>query len=73
MSKLESPWINVVAGVMGGLILGSGIGWIARYGSLGAIAWTLLGGIIVWWAFMDDRKRRKGTPESEADGSHTIE
>jgi hypothetical protein len=73
MSKLESRWINVVAGVVGGVILGSGIGWLARYGTPGAVAWTVLGGIILWWAFSDRRKRLPDTPESEVDGRHTIE
>jgi hypothetical protein len=73
MPDLRSSWINVVAGVVGGLILGSGIAWLARYGTIGAAAWTVLGGIILWWAFADRRKRTPGTPESETDGSHTIE
>jgi hypothetical protein len=33
----------------------------------------VLGMIILWWAFSDKRKYRPGTPESETDGSHTIE
>jgi hypothetical protein len=73
MSKLASPWINVVAGVIGGLILGTGLVWVARYGTPGAIATAVLGGIILWWTFADTRKRRPDTPESEADGRHTIE
>lgn len=73
MGKLDSPWIDVVAGVMGGLILGSGIAWLARYGTPGAAVWTLVGGILLWWAFSDRRKYRRGTPESEVNGSHTIE
>lgn len=73
MSRPGSHWINVVAGVVGGLVLGTGIGWTARYGTPGAIATTVIGGIILWWTFSDVRKRRRGTPESEADGSHTIE
>jgi hypothetical protein len=73
MSSLRSPWINVVAGVIGGIVLGAGIGWTARYGTPGAIAMTVLGGIIVWWAFADARKRRPDTPESETGGRHTIE
>lgn len=73
MAKLASPWINVAAGVIGGLVLGSGIGWLARGFTIGAAAWTVLGGIILWWAFADRRKYRRGTPESELDGRHTIE
>jgi len=73
MAEPRPSWINVIAGVVGGIILGSGIGWIARFGTPGAIAWTVLGGIILWWAFADHRKRRSDTPESEHDGRHTIE
>jgi hypothetical protein len=73
MASRRTPWINVVAGVLGGIVLGVGIGWVARYGTPGSIAVTVLGGIVVWWAFADARKRRPDTPESEVDGRHTIE
>jgi hypothetical protein len=74
MADLRSPWINTIAGVLGGVVLGSGIGWLARYGTPGAAAWTVLGVVILWWAFADRRKRIPGTPENEADGErHTIE
>jgi hypothetical protein len=74
MFDLRSSWVNVVAGIVGGLILGLGVGWLARYGTIGALAWTLLGVVILWWAFADRRKRMPGTPESEVDGKrHTIE
>lgn len=73
MSRLTSPWINVVAGIVGGLVLGIGIGRLAFTRSFGAAIWTILGMILLWWAFSDRRKFRRGTPESEVDGSHTIE
>jgi hypothetical protein len=73
LPDLRSPWFDVVAGVVGGLVLGSGIGWMARGFTMGAAIWTLLGMIILWWAFSDRRKYRRGTPESEVNGRHTIE
>jgi hypothetical protein len=33
----------------------------------------VLGFVLLWWTLMERRKARPGTPESEADGSHTIE
>ncbi|CAN5819541.1 hypothetical protein BH23GEM3_BH23GEM3_10790 [soil metagenome] len=73
MSRLNSPWINVVAGIVGGLVLGIGIGLLASTRSFGAAIWTVLGMILLWWAFTDRRKAQRSTPESEVDGSHTIE
>lgn len=73
MRWLRSPWINVVASVVGGLVFGTGAGWLIFGFSIRAAAWTVLGLIILWWALSDRRKFTRGTPESEADGSHTIE
>jgi predicted lipid-binding transport protein (Tim44 family) len=73
MGRLESTWVNVVAGVIGGLVIGLGIGRLAQQITVGAIAWTVMGMIILWWAFSDKRKYRPGNPESETEGSHTIE
>ena len=70
---LTSPWINVVAAVAGGLLLGFGIGRFAHEPTIAAGLATVFGLILLWWAVSDRRKLRRGTPESEADGSHTIE
>ncbi len=70
---LRSPWINVVASVIGGLIFGIGIGELIFGFTIGAAAWTVIGVIILWWALSDRRKFTRGTPESEVNGSHTIE
>lgn len=70
---LMSPWVNVAAAVVGGLLMGFGLarmlGGFPVYGGIVA----LLGMILLWWTFIDRRKAEPGTPESEADGSHTIE
>lgn len=69
----QGPWINIVAAVLGGLLLGLGIGRMTHAPSIPAGIWTVLGLILLWWALADRRRARRGTPESEADGSHTIE
>jgi hypothetical protein len=70
---LRSPWLTVVVAVLGGISLGLGVGrlfsgptWMAGFNAL-------LGVILLWWAISDSRKARPDTPESETDGSHTIE
>lgn len=73
MRGLRSPWINVIASVIGGLVFGTGLGLLIFGFSLAAAAWTLIGVIILWWALSDRQKYTRGTPESEVDGSHTIE
>jgi hypothetical protein len=69
----SSPWINVVAAVVGGVVMGFGLarmlGGFPIYGGIVALA----GMILLWWTFIDRRKAESGTPESERDGSHTIE
>lgn len=73
MRWLRSPWVNVVASVIGGLVFGTGVGWLIFGVTVGAAAWTVIGLIILWWALSDRRKFTRGTPESEVDGSHTVE
>ena len=70
---LTSPWINVLAAVAGGLLLGFGIGRFAHEPSVVAAVATVFGLILLWWAVSDRRKFRRGNPESETDGSHTVE
>lgn len=72
-SLITSPWINVVAAVAGGLLLGFGIGRLARQPTVGSAIASLMGVILLWWALNARRQMRPGNPESEADGSHTIE
>jgi hypothetical protein len=70
---LSSPWINIVAAVVGGMALGYGLGTLPGGIEVPGVVWTLFGLILLWWTLSDRRKARRGTPESEADGSHTIE
>jgi hypothetical protein len=73
LAFLRSPWIAVAVAVLGGISLGLGLGrMLARPGVLAAV-YSVLGLVLLWWAISDSRKSRPGTPESEADGSHTIE
>jgi TRAP-type C4-dicarboxylate transport system permease large subunit len=73
VSTLGSGWINVVAAVVGGAFAGFGIGrLLARETLPGAVA-LAVGMLLLWWAFADRRKAEPGTPESERDGSHTLE
>jgi high-affinity Fe2+/Pb2+ permease len=76
---LASRWINAVAGLVGGCLLGFGLGRFAnglRFGrgvSLPDAVLALLGAILLWWALSERRKADPDDPESELDGSHTIE
>lgn len=73
MARFGSSWINVAVAVLGGIALGWGIGRLAAELTLWAMVWTLLGFVLLWWAISDARKASPGTPESERDGSHTVE
>lgn len=73
MPITRAQWINLIAIVLGGVALGFGIvrltgGWTAA----GAF-WSIVGVILLWWAYIDRRKLVGGTPESEEGGSHTVE
>lgn len=70
---LTSPWIDVVAAVVGGLILGLGVGRMLESVTIAGMVLVAIGVIMLWWALSDRRKWRRGNPESETDGSHTIE
>jgi hypothetical protein len=70
---LLSPWVNVLGAVAGGLALGYGLGTLPGGITAWGVMWTVLGFVLLWWTLMDRRKARPGTPESEPDGSRTIE
>jgi Na+/melibiose symporter-like transporter len=67
------PWLAVVVAVLGGIALGLGLARLRLGFTMGAAVWAVIGVILLWWAISDSRKAHRGTPESEADGSHTIE
>lgn len=73
MINLRSPWVPVAVATVGGVALGLGLGRLVAGFSVGAATWTVLGVVLLWWALSERRKARPDTPESEADGSHTIE
>ena len=73
MPGSRARWLNTAAAAVGGLAFGIGLAQLVFGISIAATAWTVIGLIILWWALADRRKWRRGTPESETDGSHTIE
>jgi hypothetical protein len=67
-------WSRVVVAVLGGVALGFGLGRLVLGGErIAGTVWTVLGVILLWWALLWRRKQIPGAPESEADGTHTIE
>jgi len=73
MRARRSPWANVAVAALGGLAFGYGVVRLAFGITLAATVWTVLGALLLWWAFAEHRKARPGTPESESDGDRTIE
>jgi hypothetical protein len=69
---LSSPWLNAVAALIGGLMLGFGLGRFVHHPSFPYGALALVGLLILWYAVSDYRKARPDAPESETRG-HTIE
>jgi TRAP-type C4-dicarboxylate transport system permease large subunit len=68
-----SGWINVLAAVVGGAFAGFGIGRLLARELVPGVVALSVGVLLLWWAFADRRKIERGTPESERDGSHTVE
>jgi hypothetical protein len=67
-----SPWLNVVAAIVGGIMLGFGIGRFAHHPSVAPGVLAVVGLLVLWYAISDRRKARPDTPESETHG-HTVE
>lgn len=70
---LASPWVNIVAAIAGGMALGYGLGSLPGGITVVGVVWTVIGLLLLWWALVDRAREKRGTPESERDGSHTIE
>jgi hypothetical protein len=70
---LSSPWVNIVGAVAGGMALGYGLGSLPGGITPVGLVWTAVGLLLLWWTLVDRRRTRPGAPESERDGSHTIE
>ncbi|MDB4951623.1 MAG: hypothetical protein JWM27_4272 [Gemmatimonadetes bacterium] len=69
----RTGWINVAAAVAGGGCAGFGIGRLLAGQAAAGAAALAVGLVLLWWAFDDRRKFDRDAPESEADGSHTVE
>jgi hypothetical protein len=73
MKRSRSPWINVAAGVVGGIALGLGLGRLYFGSTLAGVFWAVAGFLLVGWAVFDRRAATPGAPESEERGGHTVE
>lgn len=74
MSEPRAGWINLVGGLVGCVLLATGIlGLISGGFGLWDSFIAVLGFLIVSWAAFDYRRFRRGTAESEVDGGHVIE
>ena len=65
-------WLNGVAALLGGLLLGFGGGRFVHQPSAAFGLLALIGVLVLWYAISDYRKARADTPESETHG-HTVE
>lgn len=70
---LASPWVNIVGAIAGGMALGYGLGSLPGGITVVGIVWTVIGLLLLWWTLVDRARSKRGAPESERDGSHTIE
>lgn len=73
MAKRRATWINLLAAAVGGVVMGVGVAHLIQEISLRGSVLAVLGFLITGWAVLDLRRFRRGTPESEVDGGHTIE
>ncbi|HEX2211159.1 MAG TPA: hypothetical protein VHG93_25980 [Longimicrobium sp.] len=70
---LASPWVNIVAAIAGGMALCYGLGSLPGGVTVVGVVWTVMGLLLLWWALVDRARASRRGPESERDGSHTIE
>lgn len=69
----RSAWIHYLAAAVGGFVFALGIAGLVRGISLFDTLVAVIGFLVVGWAVLDFRRFRRGTPESEVDGGHTVE
>ena len=68
----STPWLNAVAALIGGLMLGFGLGRFVHQPSVQYGVVALVGLLVLWYAVSDYRKARPENPESETHG-RTVE
>lgn len=73
MAEPMRGWIHVAAGLLGALLLIVGVLGLREGFDIRSTFLAVLGFLIAGWAVLDYRRFRRGTPESEVDGGHTIE
>ncbi len=73
MAEPRSRWVNVLGALVGGLVFGIGLARMILEFSQLSMVLAVLGFLVLGWAVLDRRRFRRGTPESEVDGGHTIE
>lgn len=73
MREARSPWVNILAALVGLVMLVYGAFLMTFAVTLVATVWAVLGFLVLGWAVLSWRRFRRGTPESEIDGGHTIE
>jgi hypothetical protein len=73
MPEGASRGLTLAAGILGILLIASGLAWMTGGITVPATAWTVVGVILFWWGVSEYRKTHRGTPESELDGDHTVE
>lgn len=73
MAESRRAWLNVLSGLLGGLLFGLGIAGLVLRFNLWDTMLAVFGFLVIGWAVLDYRRFRPGTPESEVEGGHTIE
>ena len=73
MAMKRRAWINVAAGVIGGVALGLGLGRLYFGFVLPGLFWAVLGFLLIGWSVFDQRSARPGNPESDIRGGHNVE
>ena len=65
----RNDWLDIVAAVIGGLMLGNGFVRLVTGFTIMAAVWTALGIVLLWWALSDRswRRDRAETPVARHD------